>query len=91
MTASPPDVGRLIDQAFPTRREAAERLGVSPQSISKWCVTGHVPAHRAPDLERVTRGAIRRDQVRPDLYGPLPCTPNYRAPRGRVNAQEPAA
>jgi DNA-binding transcriptional regulator YdaS (Cro superfamily) len=49
--------------------ELARRLGCSKQLVSFWR-TGRqrVPAETAVDIERVTHGAVRRHELRPDLW-----------------------
>lgn len=45
----------------------ARRLDVSKQALSKWRVTGLVPAHRALQLELMTDGAVSWKQLCPDI------------------------
>jgi len=44
----------------------AASLGVTRQAISGWAAT-QVPAERCPDIERITRGAVRCEDLRPDI------------------------
>lgn len=55
-----------------TQAEFASRLGVTAGTVSQW-LTGEltISAKRARDIERVTGGAIRRADLRPDLFGPI--------------------
>lgn len=41
-------------------------LGVKPQHVCNWVVR-QVPAERCPDIERATAGAIRCEELRPDV------------------------
>jgi DNA-binding transcriptional regulator YdaS (Cro superfamily) len=38
----------------------------TPQAIQKMCSTGHVPAERVLDIEKIT--GVSRHKLRPDLY-----------------------
>jgi len=44
----------------------AAALGVSAQRLSNWLDRG-VPAERCPDIERATAGAVRCEELRPDV------------------------
>jgi DNA-binding transcriptional regulator YdaS (Cro superfamily) len=46
----------------------AELLGIKPPSVSEWKTRGRVPAERVLEIERVTKGAVSRHELRPDLY-----------------------
>ncbi|MCG1042526.1 helix-turn-helix domain-containing protein [Mycetohabitans sp. B8] len=46
----------------------ARKLGCTPQSISKMCATGRVPAERVLAIEAAVKGAVTRHELRPDLY-----------------------
>ena len=48
--------------------EMASKLGISPQSIYQWLHgTRPVPAERCPQIERLTNGAVRCEQLRADV------------------------
>ncbi len=54
----------------------ANGLGVTPGAISQW-ISGlrSVPAERCPDIERLTHGAVRCEELRPDIpWGVLRAT-----------------
>jgi DNA-binding transcriptional regulator YdaS (Cro superfamily) len=38
----------------------------TPQAVQKMCASGHVPAERVLDIEKIT--GISRHELRPDLY-----------------------
>lgn len=38
----------------------------TPQAVQKMCATGHVPAERVLDIEKLT--GVSRHDLRPDLY-----------------------
>lgn len=44
----------------------ASMLGVKPQHVCNWVVR-QVPAERCPSIERATRGAVRCEELRPDV------------------------
>lgn len=44
----------------------ATSLGVKPQHVCNWVVR-QVPAERCPDIERATAGAVRCEELRPDV------------------------
>ncbi len=48
--------------------EMAKKLGVSTQAVYQW-IRGErqVPAERCPQIERLTAGGIRCEQIRPDV------------------------
>lgn len=46
----------------------ARMLGVKPPSVNEW-VKGHrpIPAERCPTIEKATGGAVRCEDLRPDV------------------------
>jgi len=48
--------------------EMAKKLGISTQAVYQW-IRGErqVPAERCPQIERLTAGAVRCEQIRPDV------------------------
>lgn len=43
-------------------------IGVSPPTISQWISGARpVPAERCPEIERATSGAVRCEDLRPDV------------------------
>ncbi len=46
----------------------AETIGISPVLVSQWR-NGHrpIPAERCPAIERATGGAVRCEELRPDV------------------------
>lgn len=46
----------------------ARKVGVSHQAVQQWAQAGRVPAERALAIERATKGAVTRYELRPDLY-----------------------
>ena len=60
-----------LDDYLTTRGAAkslAEKIGVTPVLVSLWR-TGvrPIPAERCPDIERATSGAVRCEDLRPDV------------------------
>lgn len=45
----------------------AKLLGVVPQVVHNWLVRGNVPAEKCPAIERATNGAVRCEDLRPDV------------------------
>ena len=50
----------------------ARACGVTPQAVQHWVAVGRCPAGRAVEVERVTWGKVRCEQLRPDLYAVRP-------------------
>lgn len=46
---------------------AARAIGVSPQRIFNWKQRGRVPADACPAIEKATNGAVRCEDLRPDV------------------------
>ena len=55
---------------FESQRSMAKALQVRPQSVAKW--KKQIPADRVLEIERLTRGAVTRHEMRPDVFGSLP-------------------
>ncbi|MDN7894521.1 YdaS family helix-turn-helix protein [Burkholderia cepacia] len=53
-------------QAAGGQSALARKLGCTPQSVSKMCATGRVPAERVLSIEAAT--GVPRHELRPDLY-----------------------
>lgn len=45
----------------------AKALGISRQAVSRWRVA---PITRVLEIERLAEGRVRRDELRPDIFGP---------------------
>lgn len=45
----------------------AAALGRTPQQVSNWRMRDQVPAVYCPDIERVTKGAVTCEELRPDI------------------------
>lgn len=51
---------------FGTLYKLAKALGLNMSSIYKW---RQVPARRCYELELLTKGKIKKEKLRPDLFG----------------------
>jgi DNA-binding transcriptional regulator YdaS (Cro superfamily) len=45
----------------------AAALGVVPQAVHNWIRRGNIPAEHCPKIERATHGAVRCEDLRPDM------------------------
>lgn len=64
------DLNTYIDQAGErgTNLVLARAIGVSPVIISQWKTGARtVPAERCPSIEKATSGAVRCEDLRPDV------------------------
>ena len=43
----------------------ARKLGIKPQAVQQWIVRGYLPIRRAIQIERITEGKIRFDDLLP--------------------------
>ena len=57
---------RAIDH-LGSQSALAAALGVVPQVVHNWRMRGSVPAERCPAIERATDGAVRCEELRPDV------------------------
>ena len=63
------DIKTYIKKRGITQKQFGRLLGVSQSQVSQW-LTGkkRINGDWAPEIERKTKGEIRRENVRPDLY-----------------------
>lgn len=55
-------------EMFGTRVKLAAAIGTTKASINNWLNEGElIPLKRCPEIERVTKGAVRCEELRPDL------------------------
>ena len=45
------------------------KLGISPQAVTAW--RHGIPAHHVRKIERITRGAVKAHELRPDVFTPV--------------------
>ncbi|MGH8653633.1 MAG: transcriptional regulator [Gammaproteobacteria bacterium] len=50
----------------------ARSLGIRPQAVQQWTVTGCVPPKRCRAVEDATGGKVTRYALRPDVFGARP-------------------
>lgn len=62
-------------QHFGSRRALADALGLTVMAIHQW-ENRQVPAERAVEIEILSGGKIKRESLRPDLYGSKPVLKN---------------
>lgn len=53
-------------QIVGSQKELARRLGVSKGAVSQWCAQS-VPLDRCIPIEQLTSGAVRCEDLRPDV------------------------
>lgn len=53
--------------ALRTQTNLANAIGVKPQVVHNWVVRGNVPADYCPTIEKVTSGAVKCEELRPDV------------------------
>ena len=46
----------------------ARGLGIGKMAITQWKLRDRIPAAHVLAIERLTRGAVQRHEMRPDLY-----------------------
>ncbi len=73
MKTNNPGKSKILDRLLRTRGLSRSRLaelcGVHYQAVAQWAVgETRITAERASQIERVTRGVIRRSELRPDLF-----------------------
>ena len=50
------------------QRKLADALKVTPATVSQWIIGQRpIPAERCPEIERATNGAVRCEDLRPDV------------------------
>lgn len=52
-------------EAVGSQKKLADSLGVTPGAVSQW--RSGVPVERCIDIERITHGAVRCEELRPDI------------------------
>ena len=54
-------------QILGSQTALAVAVGVVPQVVNNWHRRGNVPAEYCPSIERATNGAVRCEDLRPDV------------------------
>lgn len=52
---------------FESQTRLAKAIGVVPQVVNNWLTRGRIPAEHCPAIERATNGAVRCEDLRPDV------------------------
>lgn len=50
-----------------SQKSLAEAVGVSPKTVWAWVSRKTVPAEHCPAIEKATNGAVRCEDLRPDV------------------------
>lgn len=61
------DIQRYLEKNKLSQEEFAQKMGVTQGAVWQWINWG-VSAERAVAIEKKTRGAITRQDLRPDLF-----------------------
>ena len=79
----------ILAREWETQAAAARAIGMSQQAIPRWSREGIPPKH-AVAIERVTQGRITREELRPDIFGPIEhAAPQVQETRGQVSENPP--
>jgi DNA-binding transcriptional regulator YdaS (Cro superfamily) len=57
-----------LKKYFPTQRSLAKAINVTPQAVNQWFHRSKIPVKRAVEIELLTDGAIKRRDLRPDIF-----------------------
>jgi DNA-binding transcriptional regulator YdaS (Cro superfamily) len=63
-----PGLAKARQAAGGRNADLARLLGITPAAISQWV---RVPYRRALQIEARTAGRVTREELRPDLFGPV--------------------
>ena len=61
---------RLLE-FFGSQCALANRLDIRQQSVAGWFAAGRIPPERCRQIEEITGGEIKREELRPDIFGPV--------------------
>lgn len=50
-----------------SQKALADAIGVSPKTVWAWVNRKAVPAEHCPEIEKATKGAVRCEDLRPDV------------------------
>lgn len=57
-----------LQQPGNTQKAMADAVGVSQGRISQWVGGERIPAEHAKAIEVFTKGAVKRHELRPDIF-----------------------
>lgn len=57
---------RKVFEIIGSKSAVARYFGILPYAVSKWQHSG-VPAERCPDIEKLTKGKVTCEELRPDV------------------------
>lgn len=60
------ELNRVIE-FFGTATRLAEAIGVTKSAVSQWVIRGKISATMAREVERVTNGEFKKEELRPDI------------------------
>lgn len=66
------DIRAYLEKNGMTQREFGALIGVTQSRVSQWLAGETIEAERAIAIEEKTDGAIRRHELRPDLFDKRP-------------------
>ena len=79
-------IDRAID-VFGSQVNLARAIGVTNALVSNWVCGGNIAAHHCPTIERVTYGAVKCEELRPDIeWQVLRQKPTRRKAKSEVSA-----
>jgi len=74
---------------FGNQSKLARVIGVDPMAVTQWKKRG-VPLARAIQIDKLTKGAVKKEYLRPDIFGePEPHT-HHEEPAQAPDACQPA-
>ncbi len=47
---------------YETQQDVAKSLNISPPSVNRWFMTGHIPLLRQYQIECLTKGKLKADE-----------------------------
>ena len=60
------ELNRVIE-FFGTATRLADAIGVTKSAVSQWVIRGKISATMAIEVERVTNGEFKKENLRPDV------------------------
>jgi len=63
-------LAEYLQQPGRTQAALAAAVGVTQGRVSHWLAGASIPAERAKAIEIATNGAVKRHELRPDIFDP---------------------